>query len=415
MSCGQLRTVPTGIPSTKGNTSLIQKINSEIAGIGPMTFARFMDLALYDQDHGYYMTKSFDVHAESDRLSERIGWSGDFYTAPDVDPLFAKVIFKQIQEVDDLLNHPSPFTVLEMGGGKGLLARDVLREFEDVAPELKTRLTYLLIERSPSMRRTQEDHLAELVRRGYSIRWASSLSELNTQEVTGVVFSNEFVDALPVHRVRMSERALQEVFVDSEGDGFFERLGAPSTAELQDYLDSLHVQLPEGYTTEVHLEAGRWVKEVARVLARGIVLSIDYGHVAQDYYRADRKDGTLLCYYRHTVVQDPYVHVGEQDITAHVNFSGLVVAGEKVGLSLTGFTNLMNFLLGLGAETMLEGLNQGSKELQSAIHLLRPNGMGSTFKVLIQHKGMNKPSLQGLRFRPFFDDALLEPPGHSID
>ena len=372
-----------------------------------MTFARFMDLALYDQDHGYYMTKNSAAHAEPDHVGERIGWSGDFYTAPDVHPLLAKTIFKQVDEVDDLLNHPSPFTVIEMGGGKGLLARDFFRECENIAPELKTRLTYVFIERSPIMRRTQEHNLQEFLQRGYSIRWASSLSELQAQDVTGVVFSNEFVDALPIHRVRMSDHSLQEVFVDSEGDGFVERLGAPSTAELQEYLDSLYVQLPEGYATEIHLEAGRWMKEVARVLARGIVLTIDYGHVAQDYYRADRKDGTLLCYYRHTVVQDPYVHVGQQDITAHVNFSGLVVTGEEAGLSLTGYTNLMNFLLGLGAETMLAGLDQDSPELQSAIHLLRPNGMGSTFKVLIQHRGLEKPSLEGLRFRPFFDDVLL--------
>ena len=399
--------VQSGNPTTKGHATLIQKIISEITRVGPITFARFMELALYDNEHGYYMTKPSDVQVESDVGRERIGWSGDFYTAPDVHPLIAKAIFNQVREVDDLLHHPAQLTVVEMGGGKGLLARDFLRECEKVAPDLASRLTYVLVECSPVMRASQETHLREYVDRGWSIRWIVSLSELHSGDVTGVVFSNEFVDALPVHRVTMHENALQEVFVDREGDGFAERLGAPSTDDLQASLDSLHVQLPEGYTTEVHGEAQRWVEEVARVLARGIVLTIDYGHTTQDYYRADRKDGMLLCYYRHTVVQDPYAHVGEQDITAHVNFSGLAVTGEQVGLSLTGYTNLMSFLLGLGAEAMLEGLDQESDELQSAIQLLRPNGMGSTFKVLFQHKGMEKPSLQGLRFRPFFDDVLL--------
>ena len=405
--------VQSEIPTTKGNESLIHKITSEITRTGPITFARFMELALYDQEHGYYMTESSDLQVESGRGGERIGWSGDFYTAPDVHPLLAKAIFSQVREADEILQHPSKLTVLEMGAGKGLLARDFLRECEKVAPDLVSRLTYILIELSPRMRATQEDNLREFLHKGWSIRWASSLSELDAQEVAGVIFSNEFVDALPVHRVTMEGSALKEVLVDCGSDGFSEQLGAPSTDELQAYLDSLHVQLPEGYTTEVHLEARRWMEEVARVLAQGIVLTIDYGHTVKDYYRADRQNGTLLCYYRHTVVQDPYIHVGEQDITAHVNFTGLAVTGEQVGLSLTGFTNLMNFLLGLGAETMLEELDQESDELQSAIHLLRPNGMGGTFKVLIQHKDMEKPSLQGLRFRPFFDDVLLGTSSHS--
>ena len=397
---------PSGNPTTKGNATLIQKIISEITRVGPITFARFMELALYDHEHGYYMTKPSEVQSETGVGGERIGWTGDFYTAPDVHPLIAKAICNQVREVDSLLHHPPKLTVVEMGGGKGLLARDFLRECEKVAPDLVSRLAYVLVECSPVMRASQEAHLREFTDRGLSIRWILSLSELNSGDVTGVVFSNEFVDALPVHRVTMRENSLQEVFVDREGDGFAERLGPPSTGDLQALLDSLHVQLPEGYTTEVHEEAQRWIEEVARVLARGIVLTIDYGHTTQDYYRADRTNGTLLGYYRHTVVQDPYIHVGEQDITAHVNFSGLAVRGEQVGLSLTGYTNLMSFLLGLGAEAMLEGLDQESDELQSAIQLLRPNGMGSTFKVLIQHTGMEQPALQALRFRPFFDDVL---------
>ena len=397
----------SGNPTTKGNATLVQKIISEITRVGPITFARFMESALYDNDHGYYMTTRSDPHVKPGESGERIGWSGDFYTASDVHPLIANAIVNQVREVDELLHHPTKLTVVEMGGGKGLLARDFLRECEKVASDLVSRLTYVFVECSPAMRASQEAHLGEFVDKGWSFQWIRSLSELHSESVTGVVFSNEFVDALPVHRVTMRENALQEVFVDREGDGFAERLGAPSTDALQASLDSLHVQLSEGYTTEVHLEAQCWIEEVARVLASGIVLTIDYGHTTQDYYRADRTDGTLLCYYRHTVVQNPYSHVGEQDITAHVNFSGLAVRGKQVGLSLTGYTNLMSFLLGLGAEAMLEGLDQESDELQSAIQLLRPNGMGSTFKVLLQHKGMEKPSLQALRFRPFFDDVLL--------
>ena len=391
----------------KGNSQLIQTIQSEIRQKGCLTFARFMELALYDPQNGYYMTSRSQENTARETGRERIGWSGDFYTAPDVHPLLAKAIFKQIQEVDDLLHHPLELTVIEMGGGKGLLARDIFRECELVAPEVLSRLSYLLVECSPAMRASQEYHLGEFLEKGLSIQWASSLSELEAGHVIGVIFSNEFVDALPVHRVTMQDGSLKEVFVYGEGDGFGERLGPPSSDEIVRYLKDGQVILPEGYTTEVHLEALRWIGEVDRVLNRGIVLTIDYGHTVQDYYGSSRKDGTLLCYYRHTVSDQPFAHVGEQDITAHVNFSGLALAGERSDLSVAGFTNLMSFLLSLGAEEMLAGLDQESKELQSAIHLLRPNGMGETFKVLIQHKGMKDPSFKGLRYRPYFEGALL--------
>ena len=294
--------------------------------------------------------------------------------------MLAKAIFKQIQEVDDLLNHPSRLTILELGGGKGLLAKDVLRECETVAPALQSRINYMLVERSPIMRASQEGNLIEFLQRGWSIQWASSFSDLEAGEITGVIFSNEFVDALPVHRVTMQDGSLKEIFVHCENEDFFERLGTPSTGELSTYLDENRIQLTNDFTTEVHLEAVRWVEEIARVLDRGLALTIDYGHTAQDYYGSSRKNGTLLCYYRHTVSVNPYVHVGEQDITAHVNFSGLALTGERMGLEVTGFTNLMSFLLSLGAEEMVAGLDQESKVLQSAIQLLRPNSMGETFK-----------------------------------
>ena len=398
----------TRTPASLGNFQLVQKIQSEIRREGCLTFARFMDLALYDHQNGYYMTRRYELsHSEEAGGSERIGWTGDFYTAPDLYPLLAKAIFKQILEVDDLLNHPSKLTILELGGGKGLLAKDVLRECEGGAPELQSRINYLLIECSPIMRATQRGHLKEFLQRGWSIQWVSSLSDLKAGEITGVIFSNEFVDALPVHRVTMQEGSIREVYVHWDNKDFSERLARPSTSELSTYLDENGVQLPDEFTTEIHLAAVRWMGEIARVLNRGLVLTIDYGHTAQDYYESSRKTGTLLCYYRHSVSENPYVHVGDQDITAHVNFSGLAVMGERMGLVVTGFTNMMSFLLSLGADEMLDELDQDSEELQSAILLLRPNGMGETFKVLIQHKGMTTPSLQGLRYRPFFEGALL--------
>jgi SAM-dependent MidA family methyltransferase len=148
------------------------------------------------------------------------------------------------------------------------------------------------------------------------------------------------------------------------------------------------------------------MEQVAHVMARGVVLTIDYGHTAQDLYGPSRRDGTLLCYYHQTASDDPYARVGEQDMTAHVDFTTLATVGEANGLGLTGFTNQMSFLIALGIEEMLENLAQDSPEFSGALHLLRPDGMGRTFKVLVQHKGMAKPELEGLKFQPFFGSAL---------
>ncbi|MGB0910563.1 MAG: class I SAM-dependent methyltransferase [Nitrospirales bacterium] len=390
---------------------LLQRIIDEIVRSGPITFARFMELALYDECDGYYMTVGFHSPEQS-KDDSRIGWSGDFYTSSDVHPLLARCLVKQICEIDGLLGHPSHFTVVEMGPGKGLLAREMMRVCAAEEKGLSSRLTYVLVERSHMMQKIQERNLREYVEKGWSIEWHSSLSTLDPHSVHGVCISNELVDALPVHRVKKVKDCLfQEVFVDYRNGELCEHLDEPSTPDISAYLKSyVHgydMQWPVGYCTEVHVESVRWMEEVANVLERGVVLTIDYGHTASDYYDVSRTDGTLLCYHKHSASSNPYVRVGEQDITAHVNFSALASKGAEVGLSVTGFTNLMNFLLGLGADRMLADVDPESEEMQSAIQFLRPQSMGQTFKFLVQHKGLESPSLQGLKFRPFFEGALL--------
>jgi SAM-dependent MidA family methyltransferase len=156
----------------------------------------------------------------------------------------------------------------------------------------------------------------------------------------------------------------------------------------------------------VNLRALDWIEQVARRLDRGVVLTIDYGHTAQDLYGPDRKDGSLLCYFQQSTDEDPFTRVGEQDMTAHVDFSSLAAVGEEQGLHMTGFTNQMSFLMGLGVEEMMAELEPDSPEFRAAIHLLKPNGMGTTFKVLVQHRGIKCPDLDGLKFKPFFGSAL---------
>jgi len=220
------------------------------------------------------------------------------------------------------------------------------------------------------------------------------------------MFSNELPDALPVHRIQMVGNDVQEVFVDYTGGQFLECLKPLSNPAIQDYLGRLHLELPDGYRTEINLQAPVWMKQVAESLGRGVVITIDYGHSAQDFYGPDRFKGTFLCYYSQMASEDPYIRIGLQDMTAHVDFTSLAMVAEAAGLSLTGFTNQMSFLMGLGVEEMIEQLEPESREFRAALHLLKPEGMGRTFKILVQHKGIQQPVLDGLAFKPFFGSAL---------
>ncbi|RMH06510.1 MAG: SAM-dependent methyltransferase [Nitrospirae bacterium] len=385
---------------------LREKIVKEIADSGPITFARFMELVLYDEEDGYYTTQGRRLE---NGIHSGIGWDGDYYTIPHFTPVLAHALVRQFQEVDCWLGRPRGFTVLEIGAGEGLLARDILAACAARDPDLMSRLSYVLIDRSPSMRERQAQHLSVWNQRGARVLGLSSLANCAPDSVTGVVFSNELVDALPIHRVRMENGILREIYVDWDGERLVEVLGEPSTPAIDEYVQAYGVELPEGMTTEIHVEAIRWMEHVACVLREGLVLTIDYGHTARDYYSPLHREGTLLCYHRHHVSTNPYERVGFQDITAHVNFSGLAQAGERVGLKVTGFTNLMYFVMSLGVEDLMAGLDPASEAVRALGHLLRPHGMGQTFKMLVQHKGgvySDPPVLSGLRYRPFFADAL---------
>jgi SAM-dependent MidA family methyltransferase len=224
--------------------------------------------------------------------------------------------------------------------------------------------------------------------------------------VTGLFFSNELVDSFPVHRIQVTTKGLEELWVDYRDGLFVECLMPLSSNALAQHLRCVKADWPVGYRTEINLHALDWMRHIAQRLDRGFVLTIDYGHTAQDLYRSDRKGGTFLCYSQQSINEDPFVRVGDQDMTAHVDFSSLAATGDEHGLQTTGFTNQMSFLMGLGVEQMMAELEQDSPEFKAAIHLLRPHGMGTTFKILIQHRGIQQPELDGLRYKPFFHSAL---------
>lgn len=384
---------------TLGHPELVAAIASEITSSGPIPFVRFMELALYHPQFGYYMRPP-------ESGAERIGWSGDFYTSSDVHPILGKALARQARQIDALLGHPDPFTVVEMGPGKGLLARDFLDAIHAQSDSLNRRLRYVLVERSPAMRELQRANLQPRLKDPGLVTWVEALGSLAPASIVGLFFSNELPDAFPVHRIQVQQGQTMEVYVDFDATRFVECLRPLSSPDLFRHLTRLSLSLPDGYRTEINLDALRWMEQVADAIDRGIAITIDYGHTAQDLYGADRSQGTLLCYYSQLNSEDPYVRVGQQDMTAHVDFSSLAAAGEERGLPVTGFTNQMSFLMGLGVEEMMAELEPESPEFRAAIHLLRPDGMGSTFKVLVQHKGIERPDLDGLQFKPFFGSAL---------
>ena len=378
-----------------GHPQLVQKLIARIEREGPITFADFMESALYDSEFGYY------------HLEARIGAEGDYWTSPEVHTIFAQTIAQQLAQVAGAIAPTGPFSVIEMGAGKGTFAEHILKTFQREQPALLKRLEYVIVERSAGMAQRQQDHLGPFRQAGMSIRWLPDLAALSSGSVTGVIFSNELVDAFPVHRVVQRPLGLREIFVGwSASQGFTEIEAPPLAPALQQYFSRLGIRLEEGQRAEVNLEALRWMRQVAACLRRGIVLTIDYGHTAADLYAPLRKGGTLLCYYRQSVSDSPYIRIGQQDMTAHVNFTSLALIGQESGLAVTGFTNQLHFLMGLGIEAAFEAVDPESNEAAFMRRLLQPGGMGSTFKVLIQHKDMPVPALDGLKSRPFFLDAL---------
>jgi SAM-dependent MidA family methyltransferase len=222
---------------------------------------------------------------------------------------------------------------------------------------------------------------------------------------SGCLYSNELIDSFPVHLVEMTGAGLREVYVTAHGDELGESLAEPSTPELEGYLQRLGITLFEGQRAEINLAARTWLKAAARAVTRGFVLTIDYGYQAPELYAPHRKNGTLLCYHRHTIEENPYIRLGLQDMTSHVDFTTLVMDGEELGLSKVWYGEQYRFLMGAGLLEELMALEAcAATEGERLKHrlalkklMLPDGGMGDTFKVLIQAKGVENPQLLAMR------------------
>jgi len=359
-------------------------IRDEIRSSGPLSFARFMELALYDSTFGYYAAGS-----------RRLGPGGDFFTASDTGRAFGRCLARQIAEIDRAAGPFDPFHVVEFGCGRGLLARDILDAVIDLEPELSPRLRYVLADRSKAMR----DAAARLVPE------AQALAPDELREVPGgCVLAVELFDALPVHRVRRRGETLVEVFVDVDERGNLVEHEDHALPGVEDWADRYGAAAEEGTEAEVALPAASQLDALAGAIARGVILVVDYGCRSEKLYSPERRRGTLLAYHGHQTNERFFERVGGQDLTAHVNFSALEDRAQRCGMSVLGLTTQDRFLIANG---ILEEFEQRDlreshdprrvKRRMQAMQLIHPSGMGRSFRVLALSKRCDpQPALAGL-------------------
>ena len=377
-----------GEPPEPGEHSIaLTKILSErIRAGGPISFAEFMRECLYHPAHGYYS------RANAARF-------GDYYTSVDVHPIFGRLLARQFAEMWELLGSPRPFAIAESGAGVGRLAGHILDFSARELPEFYAALEYVAVERSSARR---AEHAARLADHAAAGR-ISSAGEVPRAIPAGCIFSNEMLDALPAHRVAVERGALRESFVGFEAGRFTEALGEPSFPWLWQYFQEQGITLEEGQQAEVCFEACDWIERAGRALERGFVLTIDYGHEARALYGEHHNRGTLLAYRDHAVSENLLDAPGEQDLTAHVNFTALDLWGRRAGLVRTGLVTQSQFLVALGRGNEFADLFEfGQTEVEKLRarlllkNLIHPEGLGEKFQVLVQHKGIAAPRLTGL-------------------
>jgi SAM-dependent MidA family methyltransferase len=383
------------------NLELIEVITDRINNSPQqrITFADYMDSVLYHPQHGYYAS---NANAPGE-MRERISESGDFLTSPHLAEDFGEMLAIQLYQIWQILGRPQLFNIVEMGAGQGLLAAQILEYSIRVDPNFFKSIDYIMIETAPAMIIAQQARLKDL-----PVRWCE-WTQIPDRSIIGCFLSNELIDAFPVHQVIVVEDKLQEIYV-AAGDAprqrlcqqdraFTETIDELSTDELAKYWQLNHINLlsgkyPDGYRTEINLAALGWLEQVFKKLQRGYMISIDYGYTADRYYNPIRSQGTLQCYYQHAYHNDPYINIGNQDLTAHVDFTAIQNQGELLGLNTVGFIQQGMFLMALGLGERIAGISSSDGDIQSLLRrrqnlhqLIDPMGLGK-FGVLIQSQGL---------------------------
>ena len=366
--------------ASAGRPELLRLLRDEINEQGPVSFARFMDLALNHPDYGYYA-----------RGASRLGRGGDFITASDVGPAFGRCLARQLAEMDAALDRPDRFRYVEHGAGRGFLAADVSAALAAEPGDLARRVTFDLVDLSPGMRQAAAARLPEA-------RIAAGAP--TSSGGAGCVVAVELLDALPVHRVRRRGLDLCEVTVGVDGDVLVEGERAADES-LRSWAAAYGAAPGDGDEAEICLALGPAVALLSASLTRGFLVVVDYGHEAPVLFGPRHRRGTLMAYHRHRAGEDYLAQVGEQDLTAHVNLTALRREAEAHGWTPLGLTTQDRFLIANG---ILDGLDAeeggtlaATKRRLQAKQLIHPDGMGRMFKVAVFSKGFESaPSLRGL-------------------
>jgi SAM-dependent MidA family methyltransferase len=365
-----------------GNADLLRVLRAEIRSSGPMRFDRFMELALHHPQHGYYAGSS------------PIGPEGDFFTASDAGHAFGRCLARQIVELDGACGPFAPFSVLEFGAGRGLLATDILAALDDLAPELRRRVDYRMVDRSPRMRERATRQTPDAV--------AVAPEEIEGAH-TGCAIAVELFDALPVRRVRRRRDRLFEIAVDLDREGTLVEREIEPDAEVEAWVARFGAAPDDGSEAEVGLSAPAALDRIAASLERGVLIVVDYGDRAPALYGPERRRGTLLAYHRHATNEEFLRRVGLQDLTAHVNFTALEQRARETGWQVLALTTQDRFLVanGILEEFEQRDVNEARdprrvKRRMQAMQLLHPEGMGRVFRVLLLSRGIDPaPALAG--------------------
>jgi SAM-dependent MidA family methyltransferase len=380
------RGLPEPDPIAKAHSQkLLQLIRNEInAADGLLSFARYMQLALYAPGLGYYSAGS-----------HKLGEGGDFVTAPEISPLFARCIARQCQQILTLLPDSS---ILEFGAGSGIMAAEILVELErqNCLPQ-----HYFILEISADLRQRQQQTLKAAIPHLFSrVVW---LTELPATPITGIILANEVLDAMPVQRFCLDQNHIQEFYVSWEQDNLIWRKAAPSSALLTQQIQALQTGVLKNtthYESEMNLLLPAWLKSLKTCLKQGLILLIDYGFPAHEYYHPDRVMGTLMCHYRQHARADPLCLPGLQDITAHVHFTAIAESAVAAGLTVAGYTTQAAFLLACGLLDFASADSDPTVKQQLALRqqiqkLTSPHEMGELFKVIALTYDMDDSPLIG--------------------
>nr|VFK23765.1 MAG: SAM-dependent methyltransferase, MidA family [Candidatus Kentron sp. MB]VFK26665.1 MAG: SAM-dependent methyltransferase, MidA family [Candidatus Kentron sp. MB]VFK74590.1 MAG: SAM-dependent methyltransferase, MidA family [Candidatus Kentron sp. MB] len=352
-----------------------------------ISFSRFMELALYTPELGYYQSDA-----------PKFGEQGDFVTAPEISPLFSHCIARQVREVLIRLGQGD---LLEVGAGSGNLAVDLLQALSQQDAFLKPSLPerYLILERSAALRRQQEETIR--IRAPALFPRFQWLDDLPKPGFRGVIVANELLDAMPANRFLIQDGQVREWMVGWNGKEFiWQSASSPSKVEqaVRHIEQDLGESFPDNYSSELHLMQMDWVREAARRIEAGLLLLLDYGYPRREYYHPERTSGTLTCHYRHRMHDDPFFLPGLQDIGAHVDFSAIAQAGTPT-LQLAGFTTQRDFLIATGLTDLCAGIDPLSRRYmtlaQGIKQLVLPGEMGDIVKVMGFTRGLDIDGLQG--------------------